>query len=597
VGATLKFREVMSGYVGFGSGHLDYEAGESQGKRAKTPLRIEATVAIDDVDRFIADPRHRAMVRGRIVWPALGPPAAIEQGWFELFPDAETDKGRMLYRLWFSDAAGAPLTLRGVKFIGHDPGYDAWRDTTTLFCRVLPGHVGGREDQATAEDRMRTIATGVARITVPAFLKQLTTFRSKARGPLSELATILRFGALFTGQLWRWYVPHPFPDELSVPAPPPKQLGDVPEQFRAADGRTIELEREDVEFKAGKLTGHLSRVRSKNGRAANGPVLLIAGTSVPANIFEAPIDRTIVQSLVEAGYDVFIETWRGSASENPNQFTLEQAAVADHRAAVAKVLEKTKRDKLKAVVHCQGSTSFMMALACGLLPEVTHVVSNAVSLHPAVPPRAELKLRGLGPIVAWLSDYLDPQAGRWGWGITDGKSKGKPPLDVARSLVLPSFVRVWVALTHHECDSMVCKFASFIYGEGGSVMWSHANISEETHNWLADEFFWVPTLFFRQIGRSVMARRLVPLRVLDDVQRLTDLDLGPDTDAKITFMTGLENNCFAPSSQLMSYRYFTAWNRAEYEYLELPGYGHLDVWFGKHAATEVFPKVIEALDG
>jgi hypothetical protein len=321
--------------------------------------------------------------------------------------------------------------------------------------------------------------------------------------------------------------------------------------------------------------------------------LLIAGTSVPANVFEAPDQETIVQRLAKEGYDVFIETWRGSASERRNQFTLEQAAVNDHPAAVAKVLELTGSGKLKAVVHCQGSTSFMMALACGLLPDVTHVVSNSVSLHPVVPPRSEVKLRLVGPIVAWLSDYLDPQAGRWSWGLS---GLARRPLATARTLALVMPLRTWVALTHHECHSMVCKFSSFIYGEGGSVMWSHSNISDETHSWLADEFFWVPTMFFRQIGRSVMARRLVPLRTLPEVDGLNRPDHAPDTDAKITFMTGLNNRCFAPESQLLSYRYMTAWQPGRHRLVEIPGYGHLDVWFSTGSAADVFPAVIDGLE-
>jgi hypothetical protein len=490
----------------------------------------------------------------------------------------------MLYRLWFRDGAGNPLTLRGVKIVQNDPGFDAWRDTTTLYVRVLSGHVGGREDVVSPADEAATLALGIARITLPAFLRQLTTFRSTGGSLTGELGAMLRFGAMFAGQLWRWYVPRPFPDDVSVSAPEPGTLSHPP------DG---DLEREVIPFAAGDGTElFLTRVRAPS--PTKGPVLMIAGTSVPANVFEAPLPETIVQRLAREGYDVFMETWRGSPSEQRNQFTLEQAAVHDHVAAVETVSEVSRSEAVKAIVHCQGSTSFMMALVSGLVPKVTHVVSNSVSLHPVVPPLSEAKLRLVGPIVAWLSDYLDPQAGRWSWGLKG--LFGRHPLRTARTLVLAAMLRIWVALTHHECHSMVCKFSSFIYGEGGSVMWSHANISPETHRWLADEFFWVPTLFFRQIARSTMARRLVPMRELDAVRNLTELRAGPRTDARITFMTGLANRCFSPKSQLLSYRYMTAWQPGRHELVELPGYGHLDVWFSEHSATDVFPAVIDALE-
>jgi len=577
VSPTLRFSEVMSGHVGVGA--TSYEAGARGGDF----VRIEATIAIDDVDRFIADPAHLAMVRGRVVVPAFGRPAAIERGWFELFPDAESDKGRMLYRLWFRDSVGNPLTLRGYKRVGGDSILDGWRDTTTLYVRVLSGHVLGQEDDPGPGDPAATLARGIARITLPGFLRQLTTFRSNGGGPAEKIGTVLRFGALFAGQLWRWYVPRPFPNAESEPAPSPGTLRrEYPgltrdtEEFAARDGMRL----------------FLTRVRGPN--PTRGPVLLIAGTSVPANVFEAPDQETIVQRLANEGYDVFVETWRGTASEQRNQFTLEDAAVNDHVPAVAKVLEMTKSTKLKAVVHCQGSTSFMMALVCDLLPEVTHVVSNSVSLHPVVPPKSEVKLRLIGPVVAWLSDYLDPQAGRWTWSLRD--LFGRHPLRTARTLALVTPLRTWIALTHHECHSMVCKFSSFIYGEGESVMWSHANITAKTHSWLADEFFWVPTLFFRQIGRSVMARRLVPLRTLPEVGGLNRLDHEPQTDAKITFMTGLANRCFAPESQLLTYRYMTAWQPGRHQLLELPGLGHLDVWFSERSSADVFPAVIDGLE-
>lgn len=575
---TLRFSEVMSGHAGLGA--ASYE----DGARAADEVRIEATIAIDDVDRFIADPAHMAMVRGRVALPALGPPAPIERGWFELFPDAESGVGRMLYRLWFRDAGGNPLTLRGFKRIENDHGLEAWRDTTTLYVRVLSGHVGGREDLVSPADEAATLALGIARITLPGFVRQLTTFRSTGGGRLEEVGAILRFGAMFAGQLWRWYVPRPFPDAISVSAPEPGLLTHPDD-----DG----LEREVIPFKAGDGMGlFLTRVRAP--APTKGPVLLIGGVSVPPNMFEAPIRETVVQRLAREGYDVFIETWRGSTSAQRNQFTLEQVAVEDHVAAVAKVLELSGAERLKAVVHCQGSTSFMMALVCGLLPEVTHVVSNSVSLHPVVPPRAELKLRVVGPIVAWLTDYLDPQSGRWTFGLKD--LFGRHPLRAARTLLLTTPLRIWVALTHHDCHSMVCRMSSFCYGEGDSVMWSHANISPEVHRWMADEFFWVPTIFFRQIGRATMARRLVPMGEDDRLRGLTDPGHQPRTDAKITFMTGLDNRCFEPRSQLLSYRYMTSWQPGRHQLLEIPGCGHMDLWFAEHSPSDVFPRVVEALE-
>ena len=85
------------------------------------------------------------------------------------------------------------------------------------------------------------------------------------------------------------------------------------------------------------------------------------------------------------GYDVWLENWRASIDLAPNEWTLDQAAVHDHPDAVRKVVEETGADELKAVIHCQGSTSFMMSAVAGLVPEVKTIVTNAVIAAPGGP--------------------------------------------------------------------------------------------------------------------------------------------------------------------------------------------------------------------
>src|SRR4051794_37346593 len=176
-----------------------------------------------------------------------------------------------------------------------------------------------------------------------------------------------------------------------------------------------------------------------------GPVLLVHGAGVRANIFRSRVETTLVDYLVQQGYDVWLENWRASIDFAPNRWTLDQAAVYDHPMAVKKMLEDTGAGEAKAVIHCQGSTSFMMSAVAGLVPQVTTIVSNAVSLHPVVTPFSKLKLVTSVPLVAMLTPYLDPQ-----WGLhADG--------------VMPNLIKMFVELTHHECDNAVCKQASFTY--------------------------------------------------------------------------------------------------------------------------------------
>src|SRR5262249_29226165 len=125
-----------------------------------------------------------------------------------------------------------------------------------------------------------------------------------------------------------------------------------------------------VPFVAGDgFSCNLLHVRGQK-TSPRGPVLLVHGAGVRANIFRPPVETTLVDLLVEKGYDVWLENWRGSIDLPPNHWTLDQAALYDHPQAVRTVLEQTGEKRLKAVVHCQGSTSFLMSAVAGLLPQV-----------------------------------------------------------------------------------------------------------------------------------------------------------------------------------------------------------------------------------
>src|SRR5882672_2405938 len=84
----------------------------------------------------------------------------VERGVFNLFVD-ETDSTskRMLYRLFLRGAAGESLTMTGFKEVKDDPGFDVWRDNTTLFTRILRGHVSAAE-----ESQAEAVASGIIQV-------------------------------------------------------------------------------------------------------------------------------------------------------------------------------------------------------------------------------------------------------------------------------------------------------------------------------------------------------------------------------------------------------------------------------------------------
>ena len=307
------------------------------------------------------------------------------------------------------------------------------------------------------------------------------------------------------------------------------------------------------------------------------PVLLVHGAGVRANIFRAPVETTIVDALIAEGYDVWLENWRASIDFPANPWTLDQAALYDHPHAVKTIIAETGSPTIKAIIHCQGSTSFTMSAMAGLMPEVTTIVTNAVSLVPIVPWFSSVKLNCLLPIVKLLSQYLNPH-----WGVD------APTL-------FAKFITLVVNIFHHECNNAVCKQVSFTYGSGFPALWSHENLNEETHEWLKEEFNAVPLTFFDQITRCVRHKHLVSIEGLSGLPA-DYCESPPKTDARFAFFAGTNNRCFLPDSQVKAFNYFNGLRKDYHSLHVIENYGHLDVFMGKNAARDTFPLIIQELD-
>ena len=339
-----------------------------------------------------------------------------------------------------------------------------------------------------------------------------------------------------------------------------------------------ELSTETVRFRAGDEMA-LNMVRIRGADTHRGPVLLVPGAGVRANLFRAPEAETIVDRLVADGWDVWLENWRASIDLPRNEWDLDQAAVHDHPYAVRKIIEETGADSIKAIIHCQGSSSFALSAAAGLVPQVDTIVSNSMSLHPVVAPWSKFKLAALLPVVRQLVDYLDPK-----WADEDSTT---------RQLVPRAIVEM-VKATHHECDNGPCRMISFTYGAGRPALWSHENLSEKTHDWLRAEFGPVPMTFFTQMARSVRAGQLVPTGAFEKLPPDL-LDRPPDTTARIALITGSDNRCFLPAAQQRTFDYLERHRPGRQSIDVIPGYGHLDVFMGRYATRDVFGLMLDRL--
>jgi hypothetical protein len=571
---AITYRESLAGHVDFGA--RDYNGGWIAGREAASTCAIHLDVAIDDIDAFVDDPAHEAACRGWAEVSGLGGRLEIEAGWFNLLVYAGGPRHRhMEYRLRLHDAAGRPVTFLGFKDVHDDRFHDPWADTSTLFADLYAGHLDERDPD-------RHLAAGILRITRAGFARLLGSIRAHGAGPAGRLAAKARWSRLFAGGLVRVYAGPAQDGQPDFPTPragaEPFQ-GQTPGAWHEVPARPG-LERRILGVRAGDgrlLTLHHVR-RPGTATAGSPPVLLAHGTGVRADIFAtAPLRTTLVDALLDAGHDVWLENWRGSIDLDACEYTLDQVAVHDHPALVRAVLEQTGATELQAVVHCQGSTSLTMAALAGLVPQVSHIVSNAVSLHVDLTAASKRRLQVLVPLLRPAMPGMDPQ-----WAIrppglrTDLYAKG-------------------AELVRRECSNPVCAVANFTYGPGPDVLWRHENLTDATHHWISREFGWVPTSFFRQMARCASAGHLVA--VDERVRGLPD-DLTaapPRTDARFTLLAGAENRCFLPSGQQRTHRWLEARRPGVHELHLIPGYTHMDMLFGRQADREVFPRIVRAL--
>jgi cholesterol oxidase len=201
---SIEFTEEMKGFVTFGE--MDFQRGREQGEKNNSTLMFHLRIMLEDVTRFIADPEHAGRADGYIRCPQLGArDCTVENGIFNLFvPGSDANRKLMLYRLFSNDEKGQPFTLSGFKDIADDSNPDIdeiWKDTSTLFTRLLRGHVSAGEEKAGAE----VLASGIINILKLDFVEQLTTFKTSGGTHEERIRAQIGFGRLFLGSLWDVY--------------------------------------------------------------------------------------------------------------------------------------------------------------------------------------------------------------------------------------------------------------------------------------------------------------------------------------------------------------------------------------------------------
>jgi len=192
---NLSFDEEMAGFVVLGA--TDPRAAKrSQGER----LSFRLSIHIDDVDDFLDCPAHQARAEGWVQAACCGGRCPVERGWFNLFvPSGASGSRLMRYQLWFTDGDGEPRTLSGWKDVRDGFVTRLWHDTTTLYTRLLQGHIPPDDPDTAPVD-------GAGRLHINPFNLAATLTSFRVDGP-RPAAAVARFGRFFVGELWDVYGP------------------------------------------------------------------------------------------------------------------------------------------------------------------------------------------------------------------------------------------------------------------------------------------------------------------------------------------------------------------------------------------------------
>ncbi|HYW45939.1 MAG TPA: alpha/beta fold hydrolase [Bryobacteraceae bacterium] len=552
----IEFTETMKGF--WKQGVADFDIGETDGKAAGNNFQFTLTIRGDDVNLMLAEPGHEARMAGTVTAPGLSAkPLTVTDGIFNLFvvnPD-EVETRNMRYRMTLVSEEGKHWYFDGFKVIHQGPVTDIWHDTSTLYITLSADGSSGP-----------VIGKGVLHIEPADFAKQMTTMKlTNAPQPttVGVPAPLVKFGEFFAGTLFQTYGGvFARASALNPDAPTRKRRAlragaPVVYPFRAKDGVALRLTR----YQGG----------------SKGPVILSHGLGVSSLIFSLDtIETNMLEYLFAHGYDVWLLDYRASI-ELPAaelQASGDDVALYDYPAAVDMVREVTGAPDVQMVVHCWGSTTFFMSMLAGL-QGVRSAVCSQIATDIVAPIATHIKT-GLH-VPSFLNALGIPS-------LTADASTQEGLLEK----VFDGALRLYPVAMKERCENLVCHRISFLY----APLYDHAQLNDQTHSTLYETFGVANIKSFQHLALLTNKGHLVNFAgeevYLPHIQRLA---------IPITFIHGADNECFEPESTRLTYERLRQANGKDlYDRHVIPGYGHIDCIFGKNAARDVFPVVLNALD-
>jgi pimeloyl-ACP methyl ester carboxylesterase len=317
-------------------------------------------------------------------------------------------------------------------------------------------------------------------------------------------------------------------------------------------------------------------------------VVIIHGLTTSSDMFIQPEHTNLVSYLLDNGFtDVWTLDFRMSNRHAynliPSDWSMDDCALYDHPAAIAKIREVAGKDvAIHVICHCLGSMSFVMSLFGQTVDGIRSCIANSVALTPHVPTWSRIK----GAVFPFFMErilqqpYVSP---RW---------NDDPRLTIGKVL------SKCVSLFHHECDVPACHMLSLMWGTGWPALYFHENLDEITHRRGGDLYGAVGLNYHKHVIKMLKGGEAIKMK--PDDKRYAAL---PDdyfanaraVETPVMFMTGDTNRVFTDSN-IRCHKRLEEIVPGRHQLAIFPRYGHQDVFMGKNVHRDIFPRLLAFLD-
>ncbi len=657
----LAFSETMHGFVC--APHQEhapalsnpYDVAAKYGEFRGQTMVADFHIVAHSLKKLTESDAHEANLTGQIHCPYLSDePLVIGKGGrFNLLiaNRGKVETWNMIYACRCS-GGGKDYYFKGVKTLERRPGSNWWTDLTTLSVDLYEG-----DDESGTR-----VAMGVITLGVQDLLKQLSTVTSdyedqKDNNILMTLATdaifwgdlrhdlndkdkrqallrkligllavashsslvfqisayfLVKFAGFFGLLVFRAYgemlaylynFPGRLEQEGKVKQLPPPQGAKLRGMEVYSSSHWLPNDRE--------RRIHLTRYDGRENKfSMNRTVVLAPGFATRgASYVMETVDENITESLVKAGYDVWLLDYRSSPmlESSLKPFTLDNVAKEDWPMAVEFIRETAGVHDMQAVVHCMGSMTHLMALLNGM-QGIRSVVSSQLTLHPvtnwfnkfkADTYIARMLRDGLPSSLLPMADALAPNKAVAdlfrGLRTIDANSVVDPEKDEPEKYMQDQVINMltWEVPFPNDapCYSPTCHRIFGIYGP----VFAHEQLNEETHNAVQTVFGELSTRPFQHIAEIVRQGIAV-----DAEGQNTYLEHYENLRLPITFLAGALNQEFMPDTSLRTLNWLTEVNPKQaaadyYDRLVWQDYAHMDFFLGKNSSRDIYPSIIKAL--